>query len=259
MKIRRPGRAPRSWAAPQAAKASSRRRDFRSFCVGLALFALDRPHALRPGNRGTAPPPPRLRRTAGAGREGGRRFPCTRSTACYEGPLAMHPVPVGSIPDRGLLSSPTRRPRSVARPQGHPMSLRAIQSPASTAAVQDRWGRRRMRTPARRAPVEEAWRLALRFSRKASDAAAGTHIAAGFQLVQQRSCLRVVVVAVGPGQERSRPPPVRRPQPPLPTTRTPPAGSPGRGTRTRHSPRLRSRGGVSRAWCSNAVRAPRCA
>jgi len=72
-------------------------------CVGRALFALNRPHALRPGNRGTAPPPPRLRRTAEARRESGRRFPSRCSTVCYEGPLVTHPGPAGAIPNRGLL------------------------------------------------------------------------------------------------------------------------------------------------------------
>jgi hypothetical protein len=34
-----------------------------------------------------------------------RRFPSSEGAACSEGPLAMHPVPAGSIPNRGLLLS----------------------------------------------------------------------------------------------------------------------------------------------------------
>jgi len=85
---RHQGRAHRSRAAPQAGKASSRRRGFRLLDVGRALIALDRPHALRPGNRGTR---------SSLSDPGG--------TACSEGPLATHPVPAGGIPNRGLLFS----------------------------------------------------------------------------------------------------------------------------------------------------------
>jgi hypothetical protein len=61
----------------------------------LALSALDRPHALRQGNRGTALV----------------AFPPTGRAACYEGSFATHPVPVASsegadhVPDRRGVTS----------------------------------------------------------------------------------------------------------------------------------------------------------
>ena len=86
---RRQGRAPRSWAAPQAGKASSRCRDFRIPASGSRYSRwIDRTRCARE----IAAP--------------ARRFSCRGSTACYEGPLATHPGPAGAIPHRGLLHSP---------------------------------------------------------------------------------------------------------------------------------------------------------
>ncbi len=82
---RQRGRARCSWAAPQAGKASSR-------CLGFRT----RESALRY--------PRSIDRTrfGGETKARGRRFPCSRGTACSEGPLATHPVPAGGVPGRGL-------------------------------------------------------------------------------------------------------------------------------------------------------------
>ena len=67
---------------------------FPDLCVGLALFALDRPHALRPGNRAT-----RL------------SLSLQSRTACFEGPSRAASRPGWPLP---AAASATRRPRAVA-------------------------------------------------------------------------------------------------------------------------------------------------